>query len=264
MPLADIGGRSLHYLRRGEGPPMVLIMGMAGHSNLWGEPLLAALAESYDVVAFDHRGIGASTDVPGDFTIADLAADAVALLDALEWDDAHVVGFSLGGMVAQEIALNDPKRVRTLVLASTYAGGAEVDLSAPGPMEMFQAMQTGNLDTAIRAGFAANLSPEHVAEEANYERFKEITQSIPMGAAVVMRQARATVRHDTTDRLGELAVPTLILHGTDDRMVSYANALVLDRLIPSATLHTVEGAAHLFWWERLDEAVALIREHCRG
>ncbi|HJQ41995.1 MAG TPA: alpha/beta hydrolase [Jatrophihabitantaceae bacterium] len=263
MPLADIGGRSLHYLRQGNGAPLLLIMGMAGHSRMWDAPLLDALATDYDVVAFDHRGIGDSTDVPGDFAIADLADDAAALLDVLGWDDAHVIGFSLGGMVAQELALKHPDRVRTLVLASTFAGGEGLDLSAPGPLEMFQAMQTGDLDTAIRAGFAANLSPKYVADDGNYQHFKATTQSVALGAPVVMRQARATMTHDTSGRLGELTVPTLILHGTDDRMISYRNALVLKQLLPDARLHTFEGAPHLFWWEHLDETLEQIRAHCR-
>jgi pimeloyl-ACP methyl ester carboxylesterase len=263
LPLADIGGRSLYYSRRGDGPPLLLIMGMAGHSNMWGDPLLDALAASYDVVVYDHRGIGESDDVAGEFTIKDLADDADALFDAIGWDDAHVLGFSLGGMVAQELALNHAKRVRTLVLASTYAGGEGLDLSAPGPLEMFQAMQTGDLDTAIRAGFAACLSPEHVADEENYRRFKAATQSIRLSGAVALRQAQASAGHDASTRLADLRVPTLVLHGTGDRMVSYANAAVLERLIPGARLHTFEGAPHMFWWEDLDETVELIREHCR-
>lgn len=263
MPLADIGDRSLYYSRRGDGPPLLLIMGMAGHSNMWGDPLLDALAASYDIVVYDHRGIGESDDVPGAFTVADLADDADALFEALGWEDAHVLGFSLGGMVAQELAVNHAKRLRTLVLASTYAGGEGLDLSAPGPLEMFQAMQTGDLDTAIRAGFAANLSAEYVADEDNYQRFKAITQSIRISAPVALRQAQAGAAHDTSTRLGELRVPTLILHGTADRMVSYTNAAVLERLIPGARLHTFDGAPHLFWWEHLVETVGLVREHCR-
>src|SRR5438132_3422368 len=132
MAKADLGGRDLCYDRRGSGEPLVLIMGMAGHLKLWTEPLLSGLAEDFDVLVFDQRGIGESTDVDGQFTTLDLANDVGALLDAIGWESAHVMGISLGGMVAQEFVLNHPERVRTLVLGCTYAGGEGSTLDSPG------------------------------------------------------------------------------------------------------------------------------------
>lgn len=263
MPVAEIGGRPLSYLRQGSGSPLLLIQGMAGHTQMWGAPLLDALASDYDIVAFDHRGIGESADVEGEFSVEDLADDAAQLLDVLGWSDAHVFGFSLGGMVAQELTLKFPRRVRTLVLACTYAGGEGSDISAPGPLAMFEAMRSGNIDTAIRAAFEANLSPAYTADESHYPAFKTASLGVQVKVPTVLRQAQAAVAHDTSARLAEITVPTLILHGTQDQMIPYRNAAMLERLIPNARLHTFDGVGHLIWWERPDETVRLIREHCR-
>jgi 3-oxoadipate enol-lactonase len=261
MPFAEIGSRRLRYVRRGSGAPLLLIQGMAGHHQLWGEPLLDRLAADFDVVAYDHRGIGDSTDLPGQFTIADLADDAAAVLDSLDWGSAHVLGISLGGMVAQELALDRPDRVRTLTLGCTYSGGVGSTLAAPGPMAMFEAMNSGNVELAIRAAYTANLSPTFTADEANYELFKTAALAVQVPVPVVLRQAQAAFVRDTSARLPELDVPTLVLHGTADQMIVYSNGELIARLVPGARLHTFADVGHLFWWERLDETADLVREH---
>src|ERR1700759_409163 len=117
MPHVTIDGRRLFYERSGNdggGEPLLLIQGMSGTHLAWGGPLMEELDADFDVVVFDHRGIGRSDPVSDPFTIADLARDAVGLLDQLGWDDAHVMGISMGGMVAQELALSVPERIRTL------------------------------------------------------------------------------------------------------------------------------------------------------
>jgi 3-oxoadipate enol-lactonase len=124
MQTAELAtGPTVHYVRRGEGEPLLLIQGMGGNHLSWGEPFLEALEGDFDVVAYDHRGVGRSSRVTDPFTIVELADDAAALLDALGWDSAHVVGISMGGMVAQELALRHPERLRTLTLGCTYCGG---------------------------------------------------------------------------------------------------------------------------------------------
>jgi pimeloyl-ACP methyl ester carboxylesterase len=265
MPLADLGGRTLYYERRGAGGvPLLLIQGMAGHHGIWGEPLLSRLEQDFDVVAYDHRGIGESTDVPGQFTTADLAADAVALLDVLGWDTAHVFGISLGGMVAQELALGRPDRVRRLVLGCTYAGGAGSTLDAPGPMRMLEAMNTGNAIASVRAAFEANLSPTYTADDSRFEPFMTAALSVVVPVELVLRQAQSAFVHDTSARLPALDVPTLVLHGNADDMVRYSNGVQIAGLIPDAQLQTFDGVGHLFWWERPDETAVLVRKHCLG
>lgn len=261
---ADIGGRSLSYRRRGSGEPLLLIMGMAGHMGLWREDFLALLEPHFEVVTYDHPGIGESTDLPGQFTIGELADDAVALLDALGWDSAHVFGISMGGMVAQELVINHKHRVRRLVLGCTYCGGPRTNPMAPGPMRMIGAMSSGVLEQAVRAGFEANLSPTWTADDAHWTEFYDIALSERVPNAVVLRQAQAAFVHDTSTRLPGVTTPTLVMAGTADEMVLYANNEVIAALIPAATMHTLDDVGHLFWWERPDECAEAIRAHLTG
>ena len=261
---ADLDGRRLSYLRRGSGEPLLLIMGMAGHIGLWRDDFLAKLGGAYDVVAYDQRGIGDSTDVPGPFTIAELADDAVALLDSLGWDSAHVFGISMGGMVAQELVLDHPERVRRLVLGCTYCGGPRTNPMAPGPMRMMTAMNSGNLEAAVRAGFEANLSPIWTADEDHWREFHDIALAARVPVPVVLRQAQAAFVHDTSTRLPTITTPTLVMAGTADEMVLYPNNELIASLIPDATMYPLPDVGHLFWWERPDEVVDTITKHLTG
>jgi pimeloyl-ACP methyl ester carboxylesterase len=258
---ADLGGRTLSYTRRGSGEPLLLIMGMAGHMGLWREDFLARLESDFDVVAYDHRGIGASSDVDGPFSIAELADDAAALLDVVGWDSAHVFGISMGGMVAQELVLSHGQRVRRLVLGCTYCGGPRTNPMAPGPMRMMTAMNSGTIEEALRAGFFANLSTTWTSDDAHWREFQQIALAERVPVPVVMRQAQAAFVHDTSTRLPGVTVPTLVMAGTADEMVLYSNNEVIASLIPSATMYPLPDAGHLFWWERPDEVVTAITQH---
>ena len=125
MPKANVGEIQLDYERAGEGPPLLAIMGMSGTYLHWGEPFLSQLRESFEVIVYDHRGVGSSSRLEGPITIAELAADAAGLIRALELDSVHVLGISMGGMVAQELVLAEPELVRTVTLGCTYCGGPE-------------------------------------------------------------------------------------------------------------------------------------------
>jgi pimeloyl-ACP methyl ester carboxylesterase len=264
MPFAQLQGRRLYYERRGSGEPLVLVQGMAGHHAIWGEPFLTALARHFDVINLDHRGVGDSTDVPGDFTVLDLAEDVVALLDALGIRDAHVVGASLGGMVAQELVLHHPDRVRRLVIACSYPGGPGSSLRAAGPIRMMSASQTRDVEQAIRAAFVSNLSADYVADERNYDTFKTVSLSVAVPVHVILRQAKAVFVHDASARLGSIEAATLVIHGREDDMLEYLNGELIAKLVPGAELYTFEHTGHLFWWEHPDESAEVIRRHCLG
>src|ERR1700677_1315687 len=140
MPLLRAGEIELDYERRGSGPPLLMIMGMSGTTLHWGEPFLSELAEQFELILYDHRGVGSSSRLQGDLTIAQMADDAAALLAALELDSAHVLGISMGGMIAQELALAHPDRVRTLTIGCSYCGGEGSALTAP---EVLQRLTEG-------------------------------------------------------------------------------------------------------------------------
>jgi pimeloyl-ACP methyl ester carboxylesterase len=260
----EVANRTIYYDRRGHGEPLLLIMGMAGHRGLWRDDFLDLLADDFDVVTYDQRGIGESTDVPGPFSINDLAEDAAAMIDGLGWDSAHVFGISMGGMVAQELALRHRERVRKLVLGCTYCGGPGSSLDAPGPMRMITAMNTGVAEDAIRAAFVANMSPTWTTDETHWQEFSRIALSERVPVPVVMRQAQAAFAHNTAARLPSISAPTLVIAGTADEMVGYANNELIASLIPSADLLSFPDVGHLFWWERPKQTADAIREHLRA
>src|SRR5215203_2233124 len=210
MPKVQVAGRETHYERAGSGEPLLLIQGMSGTHVSWGEAFKGALEESFDVVAFDNRGIGLSGPVDGAFTIVEMAEDTAALLDALGLESAHVVGISMGGMIAQELALAEPQRLRSLTLGCTYCGGPGSQLMPQeNAQKLLAGMSSGNRDKAIRAAYEVNLSPAFRADEDNYAAFHEMATRVPAAKQTIELQAQAIFGHDTSARLGEIATPTL-------------------------------------------------------
>jgi 3-oxoadipate enol-lactonase len=253
-------GPTLHYVRRGEGEPMLLIQGMSGNHLSWGEPFLTDLERDFDLVAYDHRGVGHSSSVTDPFTIADLADDADALMEALGWESAHVVGISMGGMVAQELALRHPERIRTLTLGCTYCGGEGSALaSSEVSTKLAEAMMSGDRERAISTAYEVNVSPGYGADKSAYATFYEMATALPTPVPVIMLQAQAVQSHATLDRLGEIDAPTLVIHGTEDEMLPYPNAVLIASRIPDARLETFEGVGHMFWWEQPERAAEAIR-----
>ena len=260
-----VGEVELDYERSGSGPPLLLIMGMSGTALHWGEPFLQALRADFDVIAYDHRGVGASSRLEGPITITQMAEDALGLLDALAVDSVHVVGISMGGMVAQELALAGRagiNRVRTLALGCTYCGGDGSALAGDDVMRRLgEGMSSGDRERAIRAAWEANVSPSFAANEDAYARFLEIGLRRAVSVEVIMAQMRAIARHDTSARLPEIELPTLVLHGTLDEMLPVQNGRMIAGLIPGSSLEIFEGVGHLFFWERPERSAELVRAH---
>ncbi len=262
MTLAAVGDIELDYERGGKGEPLLLIMGMSGTALHWGEPFLTALRETFDVIAYDHRGVGASSRIEGAVAIPQMAQDAAGLLDALQIPQAHVLGISMGGMIAQELALAAPERVRTLTLGCTYCGGEGSALAAPEVIQrLAEAMMSGDRERAIRAGWEANVSPSFAAKEDAYARFLEIAHRRAVAVPVVMAQMQAIAAHDTSARLPGLSMPTLVIHGTVDQMLPVSNGRMISGLIDGSRLEILEDIGHLFFWEQPSHCAELMREH---
>jgi pimeloyl-ACP methyl ester carboxylesterase len=261
MPSVDAGGTELHYVRAGSGEPMLLIQGMSATHMTWGRPFLAPLERSFDCVVFDNRGMGLSGSARLPFEIADLAGDALALLDALEIERAHVVGISMGGMIAQELALAHPERFRSLTLGATYCGGPQGTLMAPEDLRMLaEAMGSGERERVFRAMWEINLSPAFREDEARFAEFCEMASALPAPREVIVQQMKACAAHDTSERLGRLEVPTQVIHGTVDRLLGVENGLQIATLL-SVEPRLLDGIGHMFWWEQPEQAAALVREH---
>jgi 3-oxoadipate enol-lactonase len=255
-------GLELFHQRGGAGEPLLLIQGMSGTHLSWGEPFVEALAADFDVARYDHRGIGRSVAVTDPFSIADLADDAAGVLDALGWESAHVLGISMGGMVAQELALRRPERIRTLALGCTYCGGPGSALAPDATVQRLSAgMTSGDRERAIRTMFDVNVSTAFAERDGAYDAFRAMAKALPAPLPVIMLQMQAIAQHDTSARLPSLDFPTLVVHGDADAMLPVQNGRLIAELIPRARLEILEGVGHMFWWEQPERSAALVREH---
>jgi pimeloyl-ACP methyl ester carboxylesterase len=262
MPLARVGEIELSYECAGSGPPLLMIMGMSGTFDHWNAAFLADLRRDFETIVYDHRGVGASSRLEGPVTIAQLARDAAGLLGPLEVDSAHVLGISMGGMVAQELALAHPERIRTLALGCTYCGGEGSAVASEEVMRrLAEAMMSGDRERAIRTGWEVNVSARFAAEEEAYARFLEVGLRRAVPVEVIMEQVRAITEHDTSARLPELALPTLVMHGTLDQMIPVQNGRMIAELIEGSRLEIFDGVGHLFFWEQPERAAELVRAH---
>jgi pimeloyl-ACP methyl ester carboxylesterase len=261
-----VAGSELHYERRGRGAPLLLIQGMGANGTHWGEPFLTALERDFALIVYDHRGIGRSAPLQGGtVTVAGLAADGLSLLDALGVADAHVLGISMGGMVAQELALAAPERVRSLTLGATSCGGTQARATAP---EVVQRLTTVALsrdsELMLRTGFELIVSRRHAAQAEHFAEFVVAAAQFPASLPVLLAQKGAADGHDTYSRLRSLRVPTLVIHGTADELLASINGDLVASLIPGARLELLEGVGHLFFWEQPERSAELVREFALG
>ena len=256
-----VAGSELHYERRGRGAPLLLIQGMGANATHWGEPFLAELERDFELVLYDHRGIGRSGPLQGAaLTVASLAADALALLDVLGIGAAHVLGISMGGMVAQELALAAPERVLTLILGATSCGGTQSRATAPDVVQRLTAVALSR-DRALmlRTGFELVVSRRHAADAAHFAQFAAAAERFPPSLPVLFAQNGAAAGHDAYSRLRGLRVPTLVIHGTADEVLASINGDLVASLIPGARLELLEGVGHLFFWEQPQRSAELVR-----
>jgi 3-oxoadipate enol-lactonase len=241
--------------KRGDGESLLLIQGL-GYARWSWDPVVPGLAERYRVISFDNRGIGESDKPEGPYTARQMAGDALQVLDEAGVARAHVLGASLGGMVAQEVAAAAPERVRKLVLCCTTPGGAETVPMPDVTVQLFVEAATLPPEVALRR-FVENAlgsdPPAGVADELHRRRIEN-----PPDRAGWQAQAAAGLTFAGVE--GEIAAPTLILTGTADNVVDPRNADVLARRIPGSRVERFPGAGHLFFWEQPDAFVRIIRE----
>jgi 3-oxoadipate enol-lactonase len=262
MALAKTGQIELSYDRAGDGPPLLLIMGMSGTKHHWGDSLLEELRRDFDTIVYDHRDAGDSTRTGQPFTIADLAEDAAGLLTVLDVDAAHVMGISMGGMIAQELALAQPDCLRSLTLGCTYCGGKGSMLASEGVMrKLAEAMSSGDREQAIRASWEVNVSPSFAADEDAWGRFRATGMRYGLPVEVIMRQMQAIAGHDTSARLPQVSIPTQVVHGTLDQLLPVQNGHMIAGLIPDSRLEIFEGIGHMFFLEKPERTAELLREH---
>jgi pimeloyl-ACP methyl ester carboxylesterase len=237
-------GARIHYEVHGTGEPVLLIMGLGSNAYGWYRSL-PWLSERFQALAFDNRGTGRS-DVPeGAYSIAQMAADAAAVLDAVGHETAHVVGASLGGMIAQRFTLTHPQRVRSLVLVCTTPGGANA-VSASNDV-MTGLIQGGEDPSTVYRRNAWFLYSEETRTKhpERIEEDLELRSKIPTPPAGYLGQLQAALGHDTFEELGSIRVPALVVHGEADVLIPPENAKILAARIPGATIRLIPGAGHM-------------------
>jgi 3-oxoadipate enol-lactonase len=247
MPAACNEKVSLHYESTGAGAPVLLVMGLGMNATGWWRTVPVLAAAGLRVLSFDNRGVGRSDRPPGPYTTAAMADDAVAVLDAAAVPRAHVYGISLGGMIAQEIALRHPDRVERLVLGATTSGGDGAALADRETLEFFQRRAQMPAEEAAWASVPYNYAAQTRAQHGD-RIAQDIGQRLrfPIEPEPYVAQLAAALGHNTFDRLGQVAAKTLVVHGLEDLMVPPPNGRLLADRIPGARLLELAGAAHLY------------------
>ncbi len=256
MPRASVNGIDIYYQVRGRGEPLVLIQGMGSPGSGWFFQY-SAFARSYKVIVLDSRGAGRSSKPGEQYSIKTMADDVIGLMDHLGVDKAHILGASMGGMIAQEIAINYPQRVHKLVLACTTAGVDDAgmrmmmqrsiglgDGASEADMGSMDARMMGKvMGTVTALSFNRRMYRTFFIPAAKlYFRYGRIAEG-------VLGQLRSVASHSTLDRLGQIKAPTLVIAGTEDKIIPPQSSDILAKNIAGAKQVKVEGGSHSFFIE---------------
>lgn len=262
MPTANVNGTELYFEEHGSGVPLLCIMGFAADSLGWTMQT-PDFATRHRTIVFDNRGVGRSAKPAGPYAIAAMADETAGLLDHLNIAKAHVLGLSMGGMIAQELALRHPNRVDRLVLAATFPrpddhqrevqanvlsalggtigtdGQINVDTSNLNPLAFFQQL------------LPLVFTPEFINTQL-MQLMQMFSGALQYGFDLnaIMAQAAAIQGHDTVERLGKITAPTMVLHGDADRLIPVTNGELLASKIPGAKLVKLANGSHGFNFEQ--------------
>ena len=263
MPVSERGeavrdGVRLVWEAAGAGEPLLLVHGLGYDRFGWG-PAPGLLSGRFRVITFDNRGVGESDDPPGPYTTAAMAADAVAVLDAAGAAHAHVLGTSLGGMIAQELALHHTGRVASLVLSATTPGGDQAFPTPRRTVELFAAFADDPSPAQLRRLVENGLSEDTVTRRPRLvDEILRYRLEHPPRPEPWLAQAAAGAAFSSLRELPSVRAATLVVHGEDDNVVDHRNAGLLAAAIPDAELQLVPRTGHLGFWERSSEFAAAV------
>ena len=252
-------------------PPLLLLIGWGGNLKLW-KYQIDDFSKKFNVISFDNRGTGKSEGSTQEYSMKDLSADAISLIDELGIEKTHVLGESMGGMIAQELALNYPSRVNKLVLSCTFP--------KPGPNEIRGIKLLENLDSGSASNMDVNMgqttnyikvvlstmfSREYIKKqgEALVKDFSEAIKPI-VSFDELARQGKAIIGFDALDRLSQLKCETLILSGTKDSITLPHNSEKMAQIIPNSRIERFFGAGHLIMWEENTKFNKLVMDFLLG
>lgn len=258
MPIAKLEDVELYYQIKGEGKPLVMITGYSGNSDGWDNlvPRSETMSKKFKVIIFDNRGTGRSSKPDGPYSISIMANDVAKLLNYLSIEKAHVLGTSMGGAIAQEVALRHPEKVDSLVLFCTTPGGSlRHDPKQKEATEklswMFSPPKGMTMDDIRDTILGMVYYPDFF--NANRDQILANIPERPTVPETLIKQYVALWEHDTVDRLGFISARTLIVHGKDDLLLFPNGAELIAEKIPCAKLLMYENASHSVFEEKWDE-----------
>jgi 3-oxoadipate enol-lactonase len=251
MAFVDNQGARIYWDEQGQGGPVLLLMGLGYPSAMWYR-IRPALSARYRTIALDNRGAGRSDVPPGPYSIPQMASDAAAVLDAAGIESAHVFGVSMGGMIAQEFALQHPQRVWSLILGCTAAGGPTAVRAEAEATRLLMTRDKMSPEQAAEAAVPFIYDPatprEWIEEDLAIRR---PWLPSPEGYAA---QLQGILGWEAYSRLGQIVAPTLVIHGESDRLVPPANASLIAEKIPGAKLVMIPRSSHLFLTDQPEAA----------
>jgi 3-oxoadipate enol-lactonase len=261
MRRALVNGISVAYEVQGSGPPLLLIMGYRLNSRAWPPDFVEALAKRFTLILFDNRGTGLSEKPTSGYALSNIAKDICDLLDHLKIPRTHVLGYSMGGAVAQELACRQPERVQRLVLCATLCGGPRTVYAGPAVIAVMRGLVGLSPHEAARRIATVTYAPAYLeksSERVEQQMLREIADPTPLHAADL--QFQAFVDFDSSDALAGIRAPTLVMTGDEDRLIPSHNSKLLAELIPNARLVILPGLAHRAIWEATEECALLIAD----
>ncbi len=256
MSFGENQGVKIYWDEQGQGVPVLLIMGLGYTSDMWYRTR-PALAQHFRTIAFDNRGVGRSDVPPGPYSIATMASDAAAVLDAAGIPHAHVFGVSMGGMIAQEFALQYPAKTRSLILGCTSPGGPLAVRAESKVIDVLFAR--GMTPEQARDAVLPYIYDAATPREKIYEDIRVRQPWFPTPAGY-MAQLQAILAWESYSRIAQITAPTLVVHGKSDELVPPGNGELIAKRIPGAKLLLLENASHLFLTDQPEEANRQILE----
>jgi 3-oxoadipate enol-lactonase len=257
MSFINNQGARIYWDEQGEGEPVLLIMGLGFPSAMWWRTR-PVLTTHFRTIALDNRGVGHSDIPPGPYPIALMASDAAAVLDASGFESAHVYGLSMGGMIAQEFALQYPKRVRSLILGCTAAGGPHAVRAEPEVIEFLMARGNLSREEAAEASVPFiydSSTPRELIDEDMAIRKEWLPKPEAYAA-----QLRGILSWEAYSRLDQISAPTLVIHGQSDRLIPPANGKLIADRIPGARLVLLTDSGHIYSTDQTEAAHEAIVE----
>ena len=257
MPYAKIKDIELYYEIHGpdDAPPLVLIGGWASYRWIWFRQV-PTFKEKYKVIVFDNRGAGRSSKPDIEYSIEMFAADTVGLMDALNIKTAHILGISMGGLIAQQVAISYPERIRSLILVSTHFGGPNNIPMDDENLALLLALPTETIskEQAREMRYRATFSEQFIRENRGIlQMIDDWAEKLPTPLFAQIHQSAAVGAFNAEEEVKTISAPTLIIHGDNDKAVPTKNSELLNNNIPNSRVSLIKGGSHFSIIERYEE-----------